>query len=42
VTLDGNEVQWHRVPYDYKATMGKILAIEELDDFLANRLADGR
>jgi predicted phosphodiesterase len=42
VTLDGNEVQWHRVPYDYKTTMGKILAIEELDDFLANRLADGR
>jgi predicted phosphodiesterase len=42
VTLDGNEVQWHRVPYDCKTTMEKILAIGELDDFLANRLAEGR
>jgi diadenosine tetraphosphatase ApaH/serine/threonine PP2A family protein phosphatase len=42
VTLDGREVRWHRVPYDPKATMAKILATGELDEFLANRLAEGR
>ena len=42
VTLDGREVRWHRVPYDHKATMAKILATGELDEFLANRLAEGR
>jgi len=42
VTLDGREVRWHRVPYDPKKTMEKILATSELDDFLANRLAEGR
>jgi hypothetical protein len=30
------------VPYDFKTTMEKILAIDALDDFLANRLAEGR
>jgi len=42
VTLDGREVRWRRVPYDHKATMEKILATDVLDEFLANRLADGR
>lgn len=42
VTLAGREVRWHRVPYDHKATMEKILATDVLDEFLANRLADGR
>jgi diadenosine tetraphosphatase ApaH/serine/threonine PP2A family protein phosphatase len=42
VTVDGREVRWHRVPYDSKATMAKILATGELDEFLANRLAEGR
>jgi predicted phosphodiesterase len=42
VTVDGRDVRWHRVPYDVKKTMDKILAVKELDAFLANRLAEGR
>jgi len=42
VTLSGRDVRWHRVPYDHKATMEKIRATGVLDEFLANRLADGR
>lgn len=42
VTVDGREVRWHRVPYDHETTMEKIRAIDELDEFLANRLAEGR
>jgi len=42
VTVEGREVRWHRVPYNHKATMEKILATKELDEFLANRLAEGR
>ena len=42
VTLAGRDVRWHRVPYDHKKTMEKILATDVLDEFLANRLADGR
>ena len=42
VTLEGREVRWHRVPYDHKKTMEKILATQVLDEFLANRLAEGR
>ncbi len=41
-TFDGREVRWHRVPYDHKATMEKILATDALDEWLANRLAEGR
>ena len=42
VTVDGREVRWHRIPYDHQKTMEKILATKELDEFLANRLAEGR
>jgi diadenosine tetraphosphatase ApaH/serine/threonine PP2A family protein phosphatase len=42
VTVDGRDIRWHRVPYDHKKTMEKILANDELDEFLANRLAEGR
>jgi predicted phosphodiesterase len=42
VTVDGREVRWHRVQYDTKKTMEKIMAVKELDEFLANRLAEGR
>ena len=42
VTLDGQEVRWHRVAYDWERTVEKILAIRELDDFLGIRLAEGR
>jgi len=41
-TIEGREVRWHRVPYDQKKTMEKILATKVLDEFLANRLAEGR
>jgi diadenosine tetraphosphatase ApaH/serine/threonine PP2A family protein phosphatase len=41
-TITGREVRWHRVAYDYKKTMEKILATNVLDAFLANRLAEGR
>ena len=42
VTVDGREIRWHRVSYDHKKTMSKILATDVLDEFLANRLAEGR
>ena len=42
VTVEGPEVRWHRVAYDYKTTKEKILATGVLDEFLANRLAEGR
>jgi diadenosine tetraphosphatase ApaH/serine/threonine PP2A family protein phosphatase len=42
VTVDGREIRWNRIPYDHKKTMEKILAVSELDEFLANRLAEGR
>lgn len=42
VTIEGREVRWRRVPYDHKRTMEKILTTDALDDFLANRLAEGR
>lgn len=41
-TWDGTEVRFHRVEYDFKATMQKIRAVEELPDYLADRLAEGR
>ncbi|MBM4019116.1 MAG: metallophosphoesterase family protein [Planctomycetes bacterium] len=42
VTVDGRDIRWHRVEYNYKTTMEKILATRELDEFLAARLAEGR
>ncbi|MCA8942324.1 MAG: metallophosphoesterase family protein [Planctomycetes bacterium] len=42
VTYDGSTVRFHRVAYDFEATMRKIRAIEELPDYLADRLAQGR
>lgn len=35
-------VTWHRVPYDYRATMDKILATGDLSEILARRLALGK
>lgn len=40
--VDGNKVYFIRVPYDYETTIKKILAIEDLDRFNAERLRDGR
>lgn len=39
--MDG-KVHFARVEYDYEATMKKILAIDRLDNFHAERLKDGR
>ncbi len=42
VVLDGRDVLFRRVEYDYSTTRQKIYAIPELDDFLGDRLAEGR
>ena len=42
VCVDENKVHFVRLEYDYKATAKKIKAIDELDDFQAKRLAEGR
>ncbi len=41
-TFDGTQVRFHRVAYDFEATMRKIRAVPELPDYLADRLAQGR
>lgn len=41
VEIDGNEIMFHRVEYDYKATMARIKGIERLSDKLGERLARG-
>ncbi|MEZ5965794.1 MAG: metallophosphoesterase family protein [Planctomycetota bacterium] len=41
-TYDGREVAFHRLEYDYQATMAKIRAVEALPEYLADRLAQGR
>lgn len=40
--VDGNEVHFVRVEYDFETTIKKIQAIEQLDNFHAERLRDGR
>jgi predicted phosphodiesterase len=42
VYVDGNEVHFVRLDYDFETTARKILAIEQLDNFHAERLRDGR
>ncbi len=42
VVLENDLIRFVRVEYDVKTTMEKILAIPELDDYLAARLEDGR
>jgi predicted phosphodiesterase len=42
VILEGNEVEFRRVEYDPAPTRMKILRISELDDFLGDRLLEGR
>ncbi|MGE0755999.1 MAG: metallophosphoesterase [Pirellulaceae bacterium] len=42
VVLDGDLVTFRRVPYDVDKTVRKIYGIPELDDFLGDRLRDGR
>ena len=40
-TCDGNVVTWHRVDYDYEATMKKIIDLACVDRICADRLAAG-
>ena len=42
VTVDGNQLTFHRVEYDPTPTREKIYAIESLDNFLGDRLLEGR
>jgi predicted phosphodiesterase len=42
VTVDGNTVTFHRVDYDIDKTADKIYNIPELDNFLGDRLREGR
>ena len=42
VTVDGNTVEFHRVEYDIEKTVQKIYDIPELDNFLGDRLREGR
>jgi len=42
VLLDGSTIQFRRVEYDIEKTVEKIYAIPELDDFLGDRLREGR
>ena len=42
VTLDGVRLQFHRVEYDVETTIRKIYDIPMLDNFLGDRLREGR
>jgi len=42
VVVDGNTVHFKRVEYNWEATRKKIYEIPELDNFLGDRLQDGR
>jgi len=42
VIVDEDKVQFQRVEYDLNATIEKIYAIPELDNFLGDRLREGR
>ena len=42
VYVEDNEVNFVRLPYDFETTMEKIKAIDQLDNFHAERLKDGR
>lgn len=42
VVLDGPKISFRRLEYDFEKTIEKIYAIPELDNFLGDRLRDGR
>ncbi|HYF48244.1 MAG TPA: metallophosphoesterase family protein [Planctomycetota bacterium] len=42
ITFDGDTIVWRRVEYNIEATVQKIYAISDLDDFLGDRLREGR
>jgi hypothetical protein len=41
-TSDGDLVRFHRVEYNIEKTAGKIYDIPDLDNFLGDRLREGR
>ena len=42
VVVDGAKIEFVRVQYDFQETIRKIYTVKELDNFLADRLAEGR
>lgn len=42
VMLDGETIRFHRVEYDVETTIRKVHEIDDLDDFLGDRLREGR
>jgi len=42
VVFDGSVVEFVRVPYEVERTIEKVAAIDALDDFLGNRLREGK
>ncbi len=42
VLLDGDTIRYRRVEYDIDTTIKKIYAVPELENFLGDRLRDGR
>jgi diadenosine tetraphosphatase ApaH/serine/threonine PP2A family protein phosphatase len=42
VLLDGDTVRYRRVEYDLETTIKKIYAVPDLENFLGDRLRDGR
>ena len=42
VLLDGETIRYRRVEYDIDTTVKKIYAIPDLENFLGDRLRDGR
>jgi predicted phosphodiesterase len=42
VVLEDNKVRFVRLAYEVEKTVGKVHAIRELDDYLGNRLREGR
>lgn len=40
--VENQIIEWKRLPYDYKKTMEKIRAVDDLADYLAVRLEEGR
>lgn len=42
VVLEDDQVKFHRVDYDYEITIKKIYEISDLEDFLGDRLREGR
>ena len=42
VTVDGTRLKFHRIEYDVDSTSQKIYDIPDLDNFLGDRIRDGR